>query len=352
MHALRRPRSLSALVASGLLGSVIALIAPANAIPVVAPSIGAAACSGTQVSGGGTTLQNAVRRAGAGTTFCVAAGNYTVDSAGLELQSGDKISGAGVGSTFIKSTSARQLISGSQSNKVVIQNVDVAGGTDKSTSACDASTIECGRAVAPGDNWLIQHARIHGADSQGIGSPGAALVIDDVELDHNGNKWDGPNNNGFAAGIKGGVRGGFTITNSFVHDNNQGVWCDVDCKNTEMGFIVRNNVILDNCSFGIHYENTYLNKSTPASATISDNVVKGNDWCNLQRKADIGIVSAQGATLTNNDTGATPAHPQADVGITAFNRGLGASTGSAKGNRLNGDALKCDSPFVCPANAR
>ena len=112
----------------------------------------------------------------------------------------------------------------------------------------------------------------------------------------------------------------------------------------------RNNVVLDNCSFGIHYENTYLNKSTPAEAVISANAVKGNNWCKLPAKADIGIVSAQNAKVFGNTTGSTSAHPARDVGIIARDRGLGPATGHAIANVLGGDELKVEGSFSASNN--
>jgi len=251
---------------------------------------------------------------------------------------------------FITSSTAQVVIEGASADNVTLRGLDISGGKDVSTSACDAVTANCGRAVRPGNGWLIADSRIHGADTQGIGSPGARLVVDNVEIDHNGLKWDGPQNNGIAAGIKGGQGGGFTIRNSFVHNNNQGIWCDVDCSSAEMTFIVQNNVVLDNCSFGIHYENTYLNQSTPAEAVISGNTVKGNNWCRLPAKADIGVVSAQNAKVSGNTTGSTPAHPARDIGFIARDRGLGLATGYAINNVLGGDELKVEESFSASNN--
>jgi len=265
-------------------------------------------------------------------------------------QDGQKIIGAGRKSVFITSSTAQVVIEGASADNVTLRGLDISGGKDVSTSACDAVTANCGRAVRPGNGWLIADSRIHGADTQGIGSPGARLVVDNVEIDHNGLKWDGPQNNGIAAGIKGGQGGGFTIRNSFVHNNNQGIWCDVDCSSAEMTFIVQNNVVLDNCSFGIHYENTYLNQSTPAEAVISGNTVKGNNWCRLPAKADIGVVSAQNAKVSGNTTGSTPAHPARDIGFIARDRGLGLATGYAILNVLGGDELKVEESFSASNN--
>jgi hypothetical protein len=307
-------------------------------------------CSGVAVSPG-EDLQARLNGGPNGQTFCLSAGTYQVPSSGLVPKDGQSIVGAGASATFIDGGSAQVVIDGPSATGVTLRGLDISGGTDVSTTACEGLTANCGRGVEPGDGWLIAYSRIHDADSQGIGSPGERLVVDHVELDHNGVKWNGPNNNGFAAGIKGGDGGAFTIRDSHIHDNNQGVWCDVDCSSAAMEFQALNNVIEDNCSFGIHYENTYLVSSTPAAATISGNTVRGNNFCNLPVKADIGIVSAENATVTNNILGATPANPGSDVGLIARDRGLGAATGSAQGNQLNGDSIQVDPPFQASGNS-
>jgi hypothetical protein len=240
------------------------------------------------------------------------------------------------------------VIGDSGTDDVTIRALDIWGGRDVSTQACDNLTANCGRGVEPGDNWLISDVRIHGADSQGIGSPGVNLVVEDAEIDHNGVKWNGPENNGFAAGIKGGDAGGFTIIRSYVHANNQGIWCDVDCSNEQMEFVVLDSRITNNCSFGIHYENTYKEAGTSASARIVDNVSKGNAWWDPSGpKADIGIVSAEDAFVVNNEVGPSQKFPENNRGIVFHDRGEGPATGIAEDNVLNGDTLEgCDEPGV------
>ncbi len=317
--------------------------------PTPTPTPQPTGCKGVVIDPG-EDIQARINQSSVGQTFCIRSGSYAVGSGGLVPKDNQTFIGQGRKSTFITGNSARVVIDGAAAVGVTLRGLDISGGRDVSTSACSSATDNCGRAIEPGDNWLIADARIHHADSQGIGSPGAALVVDNVELDHNGLKWDGPENNGFAAGIKGGQRGAFIIRNSFVHDNNKGIWCDVDCSSSEMAFTVENNLVLDNCSFGIHYENTYLNRSTPGAATIIGNTVKGNDWCNLPSKGDIGVVSAQNAEVTNNVTGSTPAHPDRNVGIVARDRGLGPATGFARGNNLTGDSTQIESSFSLSNN--
>ena len=307
------------------------------------------ACEGVDVGGGRDALVEAMMAHRDPTSFCVAPGTYLAEREGFPVQSGDVIHGAGVTNTFLSSDVAQRVIDGRSANGVTIIGVDISGGTDDGgRSACDANHELCGRAIEPGNNWTIRNARVHHADTSGISSPGHSLVVDSVEIDHNGLAWNGPENNGISAGIKGGVGGAFVITNSFVHDNNQGIWCDVDCDSLHGGLIVANNRVLDNCSFGIHYEYTYVDPSTPASATIAGNIVKGNNWCDLPNKAQIGIVSAENATVRDNSFGVTTANPEPGYGLSVFDRGPGPPTGVASDNSFGGNEIReCEAPFVC-----
>jgi hypothetical protein len=108
-----------------------------------------------------------------------------------------------------------------------------------------------------------------------------------------------------------------------------------------MPFTVIGNVILDNYSFGIHYEHTTKDPSTPAKAVIKNNRVRGNNWGRFGTKADIGVMSAENAVVHNNVVGGTRAHPRRGNGIMFRNTaGRGEASGDVSDNRLNGDSLE------------
>ena len=306
-------------------------------------------CEGVEVDGGGDALVGAMAAHNGPTTFCVGPGNYVAGREGFPVESSDVLHGAGVTESFLSSAVAQRVIDGRDAHDVTVIGVDISGGDDEGgKSACDETHALCGRVLEPGDQWTILNARIHHADTSGISSPGHSLIVDSVEIDHNGLQWDGPDNNGISAGIKGGESGAFTIRDSFVHDNNQGIWCDVDCDSLNGRLVVENNYVLDNCSFGIHYENTYEDPVTPAGALIRGNIVQGNNWCGLPGKAEIGIVSAQNATVTGNTFGASRDHPESGFGLSAFDRGPGPPTGIATNNGFSDRGIgKCEGPFVC-----
>ncbi|MGH2791660.1 MAG: right-handed parallel beta-helix repeat-containing protein [Actinomycetota bacterium] len=343
-------RVLVAIVILAALGVGVVLIASSGVDEAAIPELGPiGACEGVGVRGGGSALVDAMTAHRGSTTFCVAPGTYVAGPEGFLVESADVVHGAGVDKTFLTSEVAQRVIDGRSADDVTIIGVDISGGADDGgKAACDQDHALCGRGLEPGDNWTIRNTRVHHADTSGISSPGHSLIVDNVEIDHNGLQWDGPDNNGISAGIKGGVGGAFIITNSFVHDNNQGIWCDVDCDSLHGGLVVANNRVLDNCSFGIHYEYTYADPSTPASATVAGNVVKGNNWCDLPAKAEIGIVSAENATVRDNIFGVTSANPEPGFGFSAFDRGPGPSTGVASDNSFRGDEIReCEAPFVC-----
>lgn len=301
-------------------------------------------CRGVKVVGGGGALEKAVNNREPGTTFCIGKGTYSVAHQGLKLQDGDILDGAG--RAHPGTGGKRPLV------RIVGQGTSVIAGGDRVTlrdiSVTDAenntgctSATTCGQTVKPGNHWRIKRVRIHHADAQCIGSAGHSLVIVDSELDHCGNRFDGKGQNGFAGAIKAGANGAFTIRRSHVHNNNQGVWCDVDCSSEHMPLTVVNNRILNNYSFGVHYEHTTMKSSTPAYANIEDNVVRGNNWGELPTKADIGIMSAENAQVKNNRVGVTKAHPSNGTGIIFRNtKGRGSASGTASGNQMGGDSLE------------
>lgn len=301
-------------------------------------------CQGARVTGGGGALERAVHRKGPGTTFCIGRGTYSVSQHGLKLQDGDKLNGAGRARPSPRGNRPVVRIVG-RGHKVIfggarVRLLDVSVTDSAGRSTCSSSST-CGQTVKPGTAWRLRGVRVHHADAQCIGSPGHSLVITESEIDHCGNRFDGKDQNGFAGAIKGGINGAFTVTRSRIHNNNQGVWCDVDCSSQHMPFTVIGNVILDNYSFGVHYEHTTKNPSTPARAVIQGNRVRGNNWGRFGTKADIGIMSAENALVRNNELGGTRAHPRRGNGIMfRSTAGRGEASGAARDNRLRGDSLE------------
>ena len=337
-------RCSSFVVAVLVVGLLTAATNAAEPTTMDATSTAYSKCRGVKVAGRRAALETAVNNRGPGTTFCIGKGTYTVSRKGLKLQKGDILDGVGRAHPGTRGKRPRVRVVGqgtkviSGHDRVTLRDISV---TDASNNSGCSSATACGQTVKPGDGWLISRVRIHHADAQCIGSAGHTLVIVDSELDHCGERFDGKNQNGFAGAIKGGVNGAFTIRKTYVHNNNQGVWCDVDCSSERMAFRVVNNRILNNYSFGVHYEHTTMKSSTPARAIIKGNVVRGNNWGKLPTKADIGIMSAQNAQVRNNKVGASTAHPRKGSGIVfRSTEGRGSASGTAAGNQMGGDSLE------------
>jgi hypothetical protein len=222
----------------------------------------------------------------------------------------------------------------------------------------DNDVNDCGAVIHPGDGWTVLRSRIAEGDTMGIRDPGSDLLVENSVLNDNGTQYDAESdndgrNNGSAAAIKGGAQGAFVVIGSHVYDNNQGVWCDIDCQdNNGVGFVVENSKIEDNCSFGIHYENTYENESTTAQAEIIGNEVQGNNWCQMDLKADIGIVSAENATVSDNVMGTTTTSPDdvPDLGFIARDRNPDGDNPANSDNPVTGSLDSLNSFGVSPVD--
>jgi hypothetical protein len=364
------------------------------------------------VDGGGTALETALVAETSPMRFCIDAADspYESPSTGLSLQTGDILDGEGVvdpngsgvpGSPAphtgdstghhrpevrINAEAGAQWVydDNTGANDVELYDITFAGGVDVSEveDTCHDSEVgadECGSVLEPGDNWFINRVRITNGETNGIRSAGTDLVLDNVEVDNNGVDetspfTDGPfGTGGVSAGIKSGQAGAFTVLNSYIHNNDQGVWCDTDCENNNTsgplgaGFVVDNSEIINNCSFGIHYEYTQENEddggaATDANALITDNDVRGNNYCNLATpKADIGIISAENAEVMRNTMG-TKSEPSSNTegfnddspgdGFEAretLSRGPSTGTYYVSGsneNFPNADSEVCFSPYV------
>jgi hypothetical protein len=379
----------------------------------------------TSVSGGGTALETELVTQTGPRTFCIAAGTYTAPVGGLSLQDNDVLNGEDQADPI---RGLRPLVEIEPLNSDVKQIMDGAGGIDNVTvldiavdggedqpdpdaddeeknplpegddGDCttnegpgDQDNDDCGAGIEPGHDWVVRRSRVFESETSGIKSPGEDFYMWNTELDTNGQKYNtyddddaetlDVDNNGASAAIKGGSSGAFSVEYSFIHDNNQGIWCDVDCENNNdtdptvtSGFFVQDNILEDHCSYGIHYENTYEDTGTDAEANIAFNRVTGSDACDIDaRKSDIGVVDAIDANVHDNhigdhtDTSYTPDWPfdwdagppetvthssdATDNGFIALNGGRGDPTDTVfhGDNHLggNGDEADCQDTAVC-----
>ena len=267
----------------------------------------------TPASAGSTTVRPSQSLAAVaashprGTVFRLSSGVFNTRS--VELQSGDKVLGAGKSATFIRFNGTMGFDTRGATG-VEIAYLDISGvnGTKRSCGK------ECGRGIHRGINAYYHDLRSHHNSAMGIGGglSGARLV--NVELDHNGST---ANFGCCAAGVKSGRP--YSITNSYVHDNlGNGIWCDQVCEGRPM--TATGNRVLNNRLDGIHMEWTQ-----GANATIKNNYVRSS--------GRYGIHIAQfgyAYVLSNNVAGS------AKVGISFDSSRRGPAKGLSDNNISDG----------------
>lgn len=297
--------------------------------PPPQPAFGAN-CSGVQASPGQDLAAVAASRP-AGTTFCVADGEYLVASR-VVAQDGDRFVGVYSDGTRprIKTATADHVIFVGGADGVLVENLRVEGAVHD-----DLCEPDCGRGVGgPGSNLTVKNVRATSNENQGVGGTGPGLLIEDSELDHNGTP-EATNGKVSAAGVK--AVNSFTVRDSYVHDNLwDGVWCDEDCGR----LVVENSRIEDNGKAGVHFEITPKTnlavEPSRASALVAGNTIRGNGYTSAPtRKAEMIIVSSQNADVRDNEFGGSPS-PAVLLGDD--DRALTANN-AVRNNTLNGDDL-------------
>ncbi len=274
------------------------------------------------------------------TTFCIAAGTYEIGNKTLTPGANVSLIGApvtmrpdGYGSNFAVDAptkihgTASAIIDLFDKYTITIKNLDLSGAS----GSC--SDTKLGTIVTNGVDMKISYSRLHHGFNQAIGHS-AGGTFDHVEIDHNGSACLGGRNTG---GIKTGSSKGYTITNSYVHDNiGPGIWCDAHCDN----FNVRGNVSARNSGQGVRFEHgAHVPACSSCEAVITNNVLmdNGNCSCDLDRtNAGVGINSAENAQIAFNTFGGNfnnngvyiqnGRHPVANIAI--------------HDNKMNGDVIK------------
>jgi hypothetical protein len=284
------------------------------------------ACAGVTVNTG-DNLVAMVSNASSGTTFCIAAGSFSIGTSAVKPKDNDKLIGASAVVGIDGSISAASKITGSgpaiidlgKSSGVSIKNLDISGG--KGSTSCQP---QCGRGISQGDHTTVSYTRVHDNTIAGIGGGGPGVLLSHVELDHNGMST-------FYGCCAGGVKSAdaYTVDSSYIHDNiGNGVWQDICGAN----FVVTNNTISGNTQSGIRYEH---NKVCSGSATFTNNLIQNNNTIAASGAGGISINSAPGATLAYNVFG----------GNLKFGVSVGGTRGPTTGtsihnSTLNHDALK------------
>lgn len=304
-------------------------------------------CQGVQVAAGA----NLTTVAGAnppGTTFCLAAGTYTL-SASVVGQQGDLFLGAGRDKTFIKGNGTLQhLMTSAGGDDFEVRSLDISGAVGD--FSCNPN---CGRAFRVTGIITIRDVRCHHNDNQCAGSGGGGVRMFNSECDNNG--W------GEAFNVNSSDRSGACIkkasTNmeivevrdSYIHHNGwAGVWCDFCSPDSR--FLVVNNVIEDNASKGVSYE-VSGGYSANDFGLVQGNTIKRNGLLD-ERTISSGITcnSCADLTIENNIFGGNMGNRA--VGLINARRGPWGDLANIiiRNNTLNGDTLPCSMVGVTCSN--
>ena len=263
------------------------LLAAATVVLSVAPSNAAKAGRGDRDAveiTEGESIQKAIDSHPAGTTFSLS-GTFQVSST-IRPKSGNRFVGP-----------ARIVGAGADFGFQVAPATDVRFVRLK-VSRFALQGIQCW------DGTTVIGGRYHHNLRTGIGCgpEGGDVLIDGVEIDHNGSQaWLGIS----ASGMKFAQAQGVVVRNSNIHHNlGNGVWCDQQCGN----FRVIKNRIIGNSRKGVHYEKSGESDTGGVffvgSAYIARNKIKGNAWEGRQDSdAGIAAVSSKNVVIENNILG-------------------------------------------------
>ena len=277
------------------------------------------------------SIQEAIDANPAGTTFCLS-GTFQISST-IRPKSGDRFVGpatlVGAGADF-----GFQAGSGAGATDVGFVDLDVSGFPLQAIGCWVRTEVVGGRYHHNGRNAI------------GCGLDGGGVLIDGVEVDHNGSDaYLGC----CSAGMKFAHGHGIVVRNSYIHDNvGNGLWCDVQCGD----YTVVDNRIAHNSRKGIHYEKSggsdFQGITFVGTAYIARNVIQGNGWeGRLHADAGITAVSSKNMLIEDNVFGGN-AYANG-ITIVQDNR----LTGDAHGwivsdivigpNQMNGDQVQgCD----------
>jgi hypothetical protein len=229
-------------------------------------------------------LQDAIDARAGGTTYCLAAGTYTV-GAPVRPHSGDRFVGAGPDATSVEASSAPAVFETTGTSGVSFRKLSISGADG--SESCKPS---CGRGISGGTNLYVSEVRLHDNDTAGIGGTDGGLRIVSSEIDHNGSE---AMVGCCSAGVK--SANGYSITGSLVHDNvGVGVWCDVGCAGA---FEVVGNVITRNELGGVRYE------TSAGPAVIRDNTVTYNNLREEGGHGGIEVNSSRNVVIEANVLG-------------------------------------------------
>jgi hypothetical protein len=338
--------------------------APSNPVTVTTLGGPPPTCQGVQVPAG-SDLQTVSSANPPGTTFCLAAGTFTVpfspNFSSVTWETGDVIQGAGIGVTVIDGTAVSSAMFGGYGYTVRDLSIGHAGRHISTGQACDGNDSLCGAAFSTRNSTLTNiRCFDNGSDCIAYGS--GDLILSNIECDGNG--WHPSGLNIQAACIKITSAGGdLTVTGSNIHDNfGAGIWGDY-CGATHVHgchWLIDGNSIDRNTLTGIAWE-VSGNHNAGDNIIIRNNTIQNNG----------GASVSGGAGLVANDSSNLDAHHNIFGGNVVWNgsqvvccRGFVAWEGmrdpaamynvTVHDNTMNGDAVDYCAPdnpgVICTNN--
>jgi hypothetical protein len=232
------------------------------------------------LSPGPTSVQDAISKHAAGTTYYLTAGTYAITSS-IEPQNGDTFVGAPGAIIDGSNTQPAAFGLNNHATNVTIKYVTI----QNFNGPMNNGVVNQGQ----GANWTIEYDTIQnnaGANGIEIGngdvihynclkgnaqtgaSAGSAkgFTVDHNEVASNGIGYEAKNNCGCSGGMKFFTSTNATITNNWVHDNGSvGIW--VDTNNSF--YLIADNVIENNEDEAVMYEISY-------NGVIQNNLIRGN----------------------------------------------------------------------------
>jgi hypothetical protein len=247
--------------------------------PLQAPSRPhSTSCKGKHVRAG-ADLATASASKPAGTTFCLAAGTFTISKT-VSWQPGDRIIGAGIGETFIRPTDVGRPITGfdapGNTKTVKFARLDIGGFQADPSADCH----QCGIAIidsgGDAEGWIaLTRVACHDNGTACIGSGYGNIRATHLDCYgngfHPGSLLDGTYRSASCVKMS---RGSMTMRDSLIHDNiYNGIWCDY-CDHTT--WIIENNTFRNNGHAAIQWE--ISGELSTDTALIRHNVIRNNGW--------------------------------------------------------------------------
>jgi hypothetical protein len=253
-------------------------------------------CVGVNVPAGanlGTTFASY----GAGTTYCLAAGTYTVvdttDFNGVRMDSGDVVWGAGKGLTIIDAGTEVHVVGTVNGAFVPYTFRDLSIGNSGQAIPLGSNCLgNCGTAFTSGSPTLL-NARCFNNGMNCVGFGAGDAVLDNVECDGNGYQPVELNQSASCVKLN---HGDLTVRNSNIYDNvGVGLWADYcdDCK-----WLIENNQIVRNGTDGVMWEVSGFFVAGD-NAIVRNNTIQDNGWktWELDLGGHGGVVANDGVNL-------------------------------------------------------